>query len=701
MKPLPIRGRGAAGNPPNRFEPITIERDGWTEADPLPRTRFLRDHSRSVIARNDSPDIGFNVSVNPYRGCEFGCVYCLSGDTQILMANGMPKPLREVRPGDQVYGTRKRGHNRYYVRTRVLAHWRVYRPVFRIRLADGTRLMAGADHRFLTWRGWKFVSGTDQGRDRRPHLTTNDRLLGLGRFTSEGEENEEYQRGYLCGVIRGDGHLAEYRYPRKGRSYDNQYQFRLAMTDEEALDRASDYLDTFGIQTKRFLFRVEGNGRRRIEAIRTNARSNYLRIRRLVEWPELPSRNWSKGLLAGIFDAEGSYSSGVLRIHNTDSTIIEQTKAALDRSEFDYCVETVTKNPGRTLFAIRIRGGLREHLRFFHSVQPAITRKRNFEGTSLRSAADLRVVSVEAFKTLWPLFDITTGTGDFIANGVVSHNCYARPTHEYLGFSSGLDFETKILVKENAPALLRRELSRPGWKPQVLALSSVTDPYQPIERRLGITRRVLEVLAEFRNPVAVITKSYLVTRDIDLLSELAKDRAASVSLSITTLDHDLQRAMEPRASSPERRLRAIERLAEAGIPVGVNVAPVIPGLTEHEMPAILEAAADAGATRAMYVLLRLPYGVASLFEEWLLRNFPDRKEKVLGRIREMRGGRLNDPRFRSRMKGEGVLADHIGELFAVSRRRSGLTGSNPPLSADAFRVRRRDRQLSLFSTSSG
>ncbi len=354
MKPLPIRGRGAADNPPNRFEPITMERDGWTEADPLPRTRFLRDHSRSVVARNDSPDIGFNVSVNPYRGCEFGCVWC-----------------------------------------------------------------------------------------------------------------------------------------------------------------------------------------------------------------------------------------------------------------------------------------------------------------------------------------------------------YARPTHEYLGFSSGLDFETKILVKEDTPALLRRELSRPGWKPQVLALSSVTDPYQPIERRLGITRRVLEVLAEFRNPVAVITKSYLVTRDIDVLSELAKDRAASVSLSITTLDHDLQRAMEPRASSPERRLRAIERLAEAGIPVGVNVAPVIPGLTEHEMPAILEAAADAGATRAMYVLLRLPYGVASLFEEWLLRNFPDRKEKVLGRIREMRGGRLNDPRFRSRMKGEGVLAEHIGELFAVSRRRSGLTGSNPPLSAEAFRARRRNRQLSLFSTSSG
>jgi len=274
--------------------------------------------------------------------------------------------------------------------------------------------------------------------------------------------------------------------------------------------------------------------------------------------------------------------------------------------------------------------------------------------------------------------------------------CYARPTHEYLGFSAGLDFETKIMVKDDAPELLRRELSSPKWKPQPLGLSGVTDPYQPIERKLQLTRRCLEVLAESRNPVIVITKNHLVTRDIDLLRELAKHDAAQVMVSVTTLDARLSRTMEPRTSIPELRLRAMRELSEAGVPVGALVAPVIPVLTDHEIPRIVEAAADAGASSAGYVVLRLPLAVAPLFERWLAQHYPDRKDKVLNRMRALRGGKLYDSTFGKRMKGEGMWAKQIRNIFDVAYRKAGLDPRRTrPLSSESFR--RPDAiQLSLF-----
>lgn len=265
--------------------------------------------------------------------------------------------------------------------------------------------------------------------------------------------------------------------------------------------------------------------------------------------------------------------------------------------------------------------------------------------------------------------------------------CYARPTHEYLGFSAGLDFETKIMVKQDAPDLLRAALSARSWTPQIIGLSGNTDAYQPTERHLGITRRCLEVLADFRNPVGIVTKSRLVTRDLDVLAHLASHRAAAVVLSVTTLRPDLQRAMEPRASTPAKRLEAIRLLAAAGIPVGVNVAPVVPGLTDDEVPAILEAAAQAGASFASYILLRLPWGVKSIFETWLEQHFPERKDKVLNRVRDMRGGKLYDARFAVRGRGEGPWAEQLRALFGVTKRRLGL--DRPPvLSTDAFQVPR-------------
>ncbi|MDB6134381.1 MAG: Radical [Verrucomicrobiales bacterium] len=272
--------------------------------------------------------------------------------------------------------------------------------------------------------------------------------------------------------------------------------------------------------------------------------------------------------------------------------------------------------------------------------------------------------------------------------------CFARPTHEYLGMSAGLDFESRIVVKPDAPELLRCELSKKSWQPQTIALSAVTDCYQPVERRLELTRRCLQVLAEFRNPVAVITKNHLITRDMDILSELAAHRCVVVNISVTTLDPDLAKVLEPRASPPQRRLKAIRELREAGIPVQVMMAPVIPGLTDHEMPALLKAVAEAGAGSAYYVPLRLPGVVAPLFEAWLERHAPGHREKVLNRIREMRGGKLYDAAWGTRMRGEGFFADQLKALFTLAKHRAGFHRDPVELSTASFRVP--SAQMDLF-----
>lgn len=264
--------------------------------------------------------------------------------------------------------------------------------------------------------------------------------------------------------------------------------------------------------------------------------------------------------------------------------------------------------------------------------------------------------------------------------------CYARPTHEYLGFSLGLDFESKIMVKGDAPELLRRELASPRWKPQTVGMGGVTDIYQPVERNLKLTHRCLEVFLDFRNPVSLVTKSHLITRDLELLQELSTFQAVSVAVSLTTLDDDLQRVMEPRAASPARRLEAVRTLADAGVHVGILTSPIIPGLNDVEIPKLVVAAAEAGAQFAGYGLVHLPYGLKELFAGWLGATFPDRAEKVLNRIRSMRGGKLNDPRFGHRMRGEGPFADGIADLHRLACKRAGLPKRRYRLSAAHFRV---------------
>jgi DNA repair photolyase len=689
-----LKGRGSSFNPQNRFErlSVTIDPDEYEPDDAPRKTIFYRDHAKTVIAYNKSPDIGFEASLSPYRGCEHGCSYCLSGDTRILMGDGSIRRLEDVQIGDEIYGTIKRGHYRRYARTRVLAHWKTLKPAYRITLEDGTTLISSGDHRFLTERGWKFVAGND-----RPHLTINNSLLGTGQFAHSPEHDGEYQRGYLCGMVRGDANLKMYSYEREGRVHGNQYRFRLALIDLEALERTTRYLLAVGIPTQQFTFQVASNTRKAIQAIRTSARTHIERIESLIAWPFDPSENWCKGFLAGIFDAEGSCSQGIWRVSNTNPEIIKRIEACLERFGFDFVIEHIARE--RPMQVIRLRGGLREHLRFFHTTDPAITRKRDIEGQAVKHAANLRVASIEALNLELPLFDISTGTRDFIAEGVISHNCFARPTHEYLGFGSGLDFETKIMVKTDAPMLLRKELSAKKWKPQVIVTSAITDVYQPLERKLELTRKCLEVLLDFRNPVGIITKNHLITRDVDLLRELARYDAISVMISVTTLDEGLRRVMEPRTSTTERRLEAVSVLRDAGVHVGVLTAPIIPGLNDHEIPALVKAAVGAGAKFVGHSIVRLPYGVKDIFTDWLGRHVPDRKNKVLNRIRSMHDGQLSDARFGTRMRGDGIFADSIRALHRTACRQAGLEKSEFKLSTAHFRVPGRWVQDSLFAGS--
>jgi DNA repair photolyase len=275
--------------------------------------------------------------------------------------------------------------------------------------------------------------------------------------------------------------------------------------------------------------------------------------------------------------------------------------------------------------------------------------------------------------------------------------CYARPSHAYLGLSAGLDFETKLFYKDNAAELLVKELTKPSYRPQVIALGANTDPYQPIEKKLGVTRSILKVLNEFNHPVSIVTKSAMVERDIDILSAMATHNLARVFLSITTLDHEISRHLEPRTSAPARRMQTVRTLSAAGIPTGVIVAPVIPALTDKDIEAVLEAAKQNGAESAAYILVRLPFEVKTLFAEWLEQHFPQRAGHVMSIIRQMRGGKDNDPNFGSRMRGEGAFATLLKKRFDIACQRLELNREQPSLDCSQFKVPAGTvAQLSLF-----
>ncbi|HEX4051943.1 MAG TPA: PA0069 family radical SAM protein [Steroidobacteraceae bacterium] len=704
------RGRGALSNPPPRYLEGRTEGvdDGWYREE-LPEsiaTQVRPEPARSIITRNDSPDIPFEQSINPYRGCEHGCPYCLAGDTPILMADGSLRPLAQIRAGDAIYGTERRGCERRYVRTRVLAHWSVIKPAYRICLEDGTEIVAGADHRFLTERGWTFVAGAAPGQPARPALSLANKLMGTGAFTQRVMQDEDYRRGYLCGLIRGDGQAGEYSCLRLegGGSSGRQTHLLRAPCDAAALERAAQYLCEAEVETRRLPLSAGAERYRPMQTVRTHALARVERVRELIAWPGSPqsaSRNWHAGFLAGVFDAEGSYSHETLRISHTDPEIVAWTGEALRALAFRYSIEHGDiKHGERTLTkpidVVRVLGGLPEQLRFFHRVDPAIARKRDIAGQAVKSGEQLRVTAVQPLGRALRLYDITTGTEDFIANGVVSHNCYARPSHAYLDLSPGIDFETKIFYKAEAARRLEEELARPGYVPKQITLGANTDPYQPLERQLRVTRSVLEVLERTRHPLSIVTKGALILRDLDLLTSLAKDQLVTVFVSVTTLDVELKRTLEPRAASPAARLRIVRELCAAGVPTGVLIAPIIPAVNDSELERIIAAVAAAGAASAGYVLLRLPHELKQIFRQWLEQHMPDRAEHVMALMRDARDGRENDPRFGSRMVGTGAWADLLRDRFALACKRHGIHQRRLPSPSPVhFRPPGRGGQMTL------
>jgi DNA repair photolyase len=608
----------------------------------------------------------FEWTINVYRGCSHACSYCASGDTPILTADGRTKPLADIQVGDAIYGTVFDGKYRRYVTTQVLDHWSTVKPAYRVTLADGTELVTSGDHRFLSDRGWKHVTGSEQGRHRRPFLTLNNKLLGTGGFAAGPEGGPEYRRGYLCGMIRGDGHLSSATYPRPGRASNAIPQFRLALVDLEALRRARAYLTEHNVVLDEFVFQEAVGARKQVMAIRTGARRKVAAVEDIVCSPHASSAEWCKGFLAGIFDAEGScHSNGALRISNTDRAIVDQITSSLRRFNFSFVVETRYPGRAKPITDVRLLGGLREHLRFFHTVDPAITRKRTIIGSAIKNNAPLRVTSIEPLGVDLPLYDMTTGTGDYIANGTISHNCFARPSHTYLNFDAGRDFETNIVVKVNAPEVLRRELRRPSWRGAHVAMGTNTDPYQRCEGRYRLTRGVLEVLRDHANPCSILTKSPLLLRDLDLFVELAATAGFTASLSIGTLDEEVWRRSEPGTPHPRARMAAVKRLVAAGVPCGILMAPVLPGISDRpeQLQAVVRAAADAGASHVTPITLHLRRGVKEEFMPWLEREYP---ELVADYRRMYRGA--NAPK---------AVSEAIGEQVRAAKRRHRAFGPRP------------------------
>ncbi|MGI8518386.1 MAG: radical SAM protein [Acidimicrobiia bacterium] len=578
---------------------------------------FHEIEAKTIISKAPPSTPWFSHSINAYRGCSHACSYCLGGDTPILMADGTTRPIASLEPGDKVYGTARIGTFRRLVESEVLDCWQTFKPAYRITAGDDTVLVASGDHRFLTNRGWKHVTGTDHGPSRRPHLTISNSLVGFSSSPPAPKQDDDYQRGYLCGMIRGDGTLGTYTYVLPHRT-STVHRFRLALVDVEALDRAQDYLASLGVSTDRFECASTGKP---AWAIRTSKKSAVATIRRIIQWPADPTDSWRSGFLAGIFDAKGSHSQGVLRIHNGDPAIIENVVTHLRHFGFEPVVEPIRPNG---VAAIRFLGGASERLWFFLSTGPAIARKRSLIGSAVKFRHQLVVRSIEPLDIAIPMYDITTTTGDFIANGVISHNCFARPTHEYLDFNQGADFDSQIVVKVNAVERLRAETEPAVWGGHSIAMGTNTDPYQAAEGKYKLTRGIIEVLLERSNPFSLLTKSTLILRDLSLVSEAAAHGLTRVDFSIATIDEDVWRRTEPGTPHPRRRLEAVAKMRDAGVPSGVMMMPLLPGISDQpeKVAELRKAAEDAGAEWVHQGLLHLR-GVRGHFLDWLAKDSPE------------------------------------------------------------------------------
>ncbi|MCW0212851.1 MAG: intein-containing Rv2578c family radical SAM protein [Pseudonocardia sp.] len=633
-------------------------------------TVFHEVEAKSVLNRVPSASpMPFSWTVNPYRGCSHACVYCLSGDTRILLADGRTRPIAELREGDAVLGTRPVGPDgrRVYVRTSVLAHWSTRRPAYRVTLADGTRLVTSGEHRFLTDRGWRHVAPGWCRSGRRPYLKEGSVLRGPGAAAfaagthgpggvpasrgsgsrgsgprgSGRREDGPYREGYLCGVIRADGAPGR---TAPGESFPSEW------LELEALGRAHHLLA----------------GLRAHAALAVGAPGERPALAGVVGWPEQPSAAWSEGFVAGVLDAAGEVSGGALRIVTSDEALMRRAADALRRLGFRVGVDAGPVRGGRSL---RLLGGAAEHLRLVRAVDPAVARLRDLDGALLEPppAGGLEVLTVEALGTEIPMFDITTGTGDFVAEGVISHNCFARNTHTYLDLDAGKDFDGQIIVKVNVARVLERELAAPRWNREPVAMGTNTDPYQRAEGRYRLMPGIIRALARSGTPFSVLTKGTVLGRDLPDLTAAAADVPVGLGVSIALLDRGLQAHLEPGTPSPGARLDLVRRITDAGLGCGVMVAPVLPHLTDSSeaLDALLGRIAAAGATGASVLALHLRPGTREWFMAWLAREYPP----LVPRYEQLyRRGAYVDPGYRRA----------LGARVVPLLRRHGLTGAVTP-----------------------
>lgn len=584
---------------------------------------FYEIQAKSLINRVPGASrVPFEWTINPYRGCSHACAYCLSGDTPILMADGTTRRLADLRPGDAVMGTMGAGPTRRYVPTTVLDHWSTTKAAFRVTLADGTRLVASGDHRFLTDRGWRHVSPAEAHQ---PTLAIGDLMFGVGHFAEPPKESPDYQTGFLCGLVRGDA----------GRGDTDG----VPAHEGDAWVRADGYLDDVALH----------------EALR---------------WPELPTTGWYRGFLAGAFGAVGRADRLAISFTSADRLFLARVTEAL----------THLGLPSRT--PVRVRGGgtgtveidrdLWAALRFRHltGVDDA---PLDASGVGVRAGRQLAVVDIEDLGLTLPLFDISTGTGDFIADGVVSHNCFARHTHSYLDLDTGHDFDSKIVVKVNAGELIRRELASARWSGAPIAMGTNVDVYQRAEGRYRLMPEILTALRDHANPFSILTKGTLILRDLELLTQAAEVTRVGLSFSVGFVDEQVWRAVEPGTPSPRRRLDAIRRLTDAGFDIGVLMAPILPGLTDTDesIDQTVTAIAAAGATSVTPLPLHLRPGAREWYAAWLTSTHPE----LAPRYRELYGNGSYAPqayqrevtaRVRMAARRHGLHRAEPGEARAVT-----------------------------------
>ncbi|WP_030441632.1 intein-containing Rv2578c family radical SAM protein [Actinoplanes subtropicus] len=597
---------------------------------------FYEIRAKSLINRVPGQSrVPFEWTVNPYRGCSHACSYCLAGDTPILMADGTTRPLAELRPGDAIMGTMGAGACRRYVPTTVLDHWTTRKPAFRVTLADGTRLVASGDHRFLTDRGWRHVSPAEPHQ---PALAVGDLMFGVGHFAEPPKETPEYQAGFLCGLIRGDAAMGGH----SGREGD-------------AWVRADGYLEDLPLH----------------EALR---------------WPEQPTPGWYRGFLAGAFGSTGRADRLAVTFTCADQMFLRRVTDALTRLGLPSRAP-VTTRPGAA-GTVEIDRDLWAALRFRHltGVDGA---RLDASGVGVRSSRELAVADIEDLGLTLPLYDITTGTSDFIADGVVSHNCFARHTHTYLDLDAGHDFDTKIVVKVNAGELIRRELAAPRWSGAPIAMGTNVDVYQRAEGRYRLMPEILAALRDHANPFSILTKGTLILRDLDLLKQAAEVTRVGLAVSVGFVDESIWRSVESGTPSPRRRLEVVRRLTDAGFAVSVLMAPVLPGLTDTDesIDETVAAIAAAGAAGVSPIPLHLRRGAREWYAAWLTRTHP----ALAPRYRELYGDGSYLP--------ETYQAE-IGARVRMAARRHGLHRPDPVQARDVGPARGSDqpepKQLTLL-----